>query len=72
MLQVIVSRSTKHYMSDSQLRDCKCISVPALISGIAFLASLIPRPYPAFRRLQNSTASDGKLGGAWEWGYILP
>ena len=30
------------------------------------LHSLIPRPRPAFR-----TASDGKLGGAWERGYNL-
>ena len=28
--------------------------------------SLVPRPCPAFRR----TASDEKLGGAWEQGYI--
>ena len=31
--------------------------------------SLVPRPRPAFRRLQDRTESDGKLGGAWERGY---
>ena len=31
--------------------------------------SLVPRPRPAFRRLQyDHTNSDGKLGGAWERG----
>jgi len=38
--------------------------------------SLVPRPRPAFRRLQYGkagsalfhTANDGKLGGAWERG----
>ena len=30
--------------------------------------SLVPRPRPAFRRLQYGN-SDGKLGGAWERGY---
>jgi len=32
------------------------------------LTSLVPRPRPAFRRFQYGkagTASDGKLGGAW-------
>ena len=35
-------------------------------------ASLVPRPRPAFRRLQYGKAvliSDRKLGGAWERGY---
>ena len=37
-------------------------------------SSLVPRPRPAFRRLQYGKAlyrtnSDGKLGGAWERGY---
>ena len=39
-----------------------------LLTHIA--SSLVPRPRPAFHRLQCSTASDGKLGGAWEQGYI--
>jgi len=42
-----------------------------LVSGIS---SLVPRPCPVFRRLQygkvgEGTASNGKLGGAWERGY---
>ena len=36
------------------------------------ISSLVPRPRPAFRRLQygplNCTASDGKLGRTWERG----
>ena len=32
--------------------------------------SLVPSPRPAFRRLQCGTESDGKLGGAWEQGYL--
>ena len=35
-------------------------------------SSLVPRPRPAFRRLQSHFTvliSDGKLGGAWERGY---
>ena len=47
------------------------------------LRSLVPRPHQAFRHLQYgkqwkagrglacSTASDRKLGRAWEWGYML-
>ena len=33
---------------------------------VSAVVSLVPRPRPAFRRY--STASDEKLGGAWERG----
>ena len=46
------------------------ISVQALTPKLHQWASLVPRPRPAFRRLQyGRTGCDGKLGGAWERGY---
>ena len=39
---------------------CVCVCV----------CSLVPRPHPALRRFQYGKAGDGKLGGAWEQGYV--
>ena len=51
-------------------------TVEPLYNGHHWEPSLVPRPRPAFRRLQYGKAyrtnSDGKLGGAWERGYWEP
>ena len=38
---------------------------------LCVLCSLVPRPLPDFISQPWHTASDGKLGGAWERGYVL-
>ena len=46
------------------------VTVCSSVLNVTTLASF-PGLRPASRRLQYGTASDGKLGGAWEQGYPI-